>query len=1098
MTRYFGYAALLYLLFVIYGSLVPLDYKPIPFADALSQFKAIRHLDLGIGSRADWVANILLYIPLAFFGAGAVGGLRQPLIRALLTATVLAGCLATAVSIEFTQLLFPPRTVSINDLIAETIGTLLGVFIWLFFGQYLLKLYRQIALGNLISVRSAGIFYLLIYLALSFFPYDFVTSFPELNTRLASANVNLFLSPDGFSEGHLRCVVRLLIEILTLMPLGVLLCLLLPYSPNKLLLAALTGFLLGVLIEGVQVFLFSGVAQGFSVITRMVGMGLGAVAFNWAVKQKIAAWRRFFQPAVFLSVVPYIALVVGINGGLTGTWLTTETALTKLAETHFLPLYYFYYTTETTALTSLLSNIGSYFPIGVLYWLYACRTPEAGKTQPHWLAVGLTAAVFATLIETGKLFLADKHADPTDVLIAFIAAAGTYTLLHRVSIWASHDKTAPVIQSDNINILPVYHDDNTPKPQPSGYIINKSTAWISACLLAAIVWAVSRYPLGSAALGGFLMLYGLVLWRFPAAWLLVLPALLPVMDFAPWTGWFFFDEFDLVILLTLAVYFFRKPVQPSQQMYSSGVLSLLGLFGFFYLTSLLKGLLPLAPIDANAFSNYYSNFNSLRIGKGVFLAIFLLPLLQQTASRYHNAPLYLGYGVLLGLTGVIAAACWERLLFPGLFNFASDFRIIALFSSMHTGGGHIDAYLALTLPFIALLFLGPSRPWLTLPVGIGLFVAGLYVLLVTFSRGPYLAAGIEFIVLIIGLLWCFKNKITTKGYKFLLAPLLLSLIPLIAMPVFKGTFIQARFKTVGQDADIRLAHWRDALAMRDDNLLTSLLGMGLGSYPRTYLWRNSENVTPAMYRFNNEHGNPYLKLSPGDSLYMGQYVTVKPHSPYLLSIDLRSNKDTVTLTIPICEKTLLYSFRCSWNTLTKKAPAGQWWHIEQTINSKDIGEPLGKTLGKLTRRPVQLNLFNGTNGLIVDVDNVSLTDVSGTNLIANGDFTYGIDHWFFSTDNHLPWHIKNLPVHVLFDQGWLGLGAFFLLFAKAVYRCCIKLRRHDSFAAILLAAFSGFMVVGLVDSPFDAPRLTFLFFLLLFFALMQPSPTQKRRPHSGF
>lgn len=158
------------------------------------------------------------------------------------------------------------------------------------------------------------------------------------------------------------------------------------------------------------------------------------------------------------------------------------------------------------------------------------------------------------------------------------------------------------------------------------------------------------------------------------------------------------------------------------------------------------------PINANSFASYYCNYNSLRVGKGVIWAVLLLPLLQQAVRRYRYAPLYFWYGVLIGLAGVIAASCRERLLFPGLFDFSRNFRIIGLFSSMHTGGGHIDAYLALTLPFIAVLFLYSSRPWLTWPLGIMLFVTGLYVLLVTFSRCPYFAVAVGFVVLVLSLL----------------------------------------------------------------------------------------------------------------------------------------------------------------------------------------------------------------------------------------------------------------------------------------------------------------------------------------------------------
>ena len=66
------FLALLYLVFVIYGSLVPLHFHAQPWAQAVARFRGIPYLDLGIGSRADWVANILLFIPLAFLWLGAM------------------------------------------------------------------------------------------------------------------------------------------------------------------------------------------------------------------------------------------------------------------------------------------------------------------------------------------------------------------------------------------------------------------------------------------------------------------------------------------------------------------------------------------------------------------------------------------------------------------------------------------------------------------------------------------------------------------------------------------------------------------------------------------------------------------------------------------------------------------------------------------------------------------------------------------------------------------------------------------------------------------------------------------------------------------
>ena len=113
-----------YLLFVIYGSLVPLNYHPRPLDSAWQDFLETRYLTLGVGSRADWVANILLYIPLAYLlCAGAISGVRSAIARLIAVAAVLVVCAAVALGVEFTQLFFPPRTVSLNDIVAEFVGS---------------------------------------------------------------------------------------------------------------------------------------------------------------------------------------------------------------------------------------------------------------------------------------------------------------------------------------------------------------------------------------------------------------------------------------------------------------------------------------------------------------------------------------------------------------------------------------------------------------------------------------------------------------------------------------------------------------------------------------------------------------------------------------------------------------------------------------------------------------------------------------------------------------------------------------------------------------------------------------------------------------
>src|SRR5258705_6225051 len=77
-------AAVCYLLFVVYGSLVPLEFHPRPLETAWRDFLAASYLVLGVESRADWVPNILLYMPLAYLlSAALAGGSRSALTRVI-------------------------------------------------------------------------------------------------------------------------------------------------------------------------------------------------------------------------------------------------------------------------------------------------------------------------------------------------------------------------------------------------------------------------------------------------------------------------------------------------------------------------------------------------------------------------------------------------------------------------------------------------------------------------------------------------------------------------------------------------------------------------------------------------------------------------------------------------------------------------------------------------------------------------------------------------------------------------------------------------------------------------------------------------------
>ncbi|NBC13683.1 MAG: hypothetical protein GVY09_10125, partial [Gammaproteobacteria bacterium] len=217
---------LVYLGFVVYGSLVPLEWRAVPFDEALSRFAGIRFLELGTASRADWVANIVLYVPLGFLACAALFGIRARGAPALIGAlTVFVLCVALAAAVEFTQIFFAPRTVSLNDLLAETIGSAIGVGVWLFGRWRVVRLGLAFAEGGRPSVLAALVLFVLAYGLFSLFPFDFVVSGDELAEQLTSRNHAWLISGCG---QWLRCAAFWLAEVLAIAPLGFLLALLYP------------------------------------------------------------------------------------------------------------------------------------------------------------------------------------------------------------------------------------------------------------------------------------------------------------------------------------------------------------------------------------------------------------------------------------------------------------------------------------------------------------------------------------------------------------------------------------------------------------------------------------------------------------------------------------------------------------------------------------------------------------------------------------------------------------------------------------------------------------------------------------------------------
>jgi hypothetical protein len=317
-------------------------------------------------------------------------------------------------------------------------------------------------------------------------------------------------------------------------------------------------------------------------------------------------------------------------------------------------------------------------------------------------------------------------------------------------------------------------------------------------------------------------------------------------------------------------------------------------------------------------------------------------------------------------------------------------------------------------------------------------------------------------------------------------------------PSLFGYRMESRFSTVKEDFQHRVEHWQTAIEIMDNDLLTTLFGQGLGQFPVSYFWQHQKAKDVGGFSFQQEDVNQFLHYLGANDVRLGQRISLTPETDYTLSLDVRTNDKEALLYLRACHRQLInpseWNPRCIQFSETIKSTRGAWKHLEFPINSGSLGSwknmlhaPLVLTVSN--RRVYKFNLIPQT---ALDIDNISIRDSSGMEQVTNGDFTSGIDNWFAYYDfNHMPWHIKNIWVHVYFETGLIGLLLFLSLIFAAL-SATARAAQTSGLAFAIFVSLTGFLAVGSFGTLIDSPRIAFLFYLLLLlglsFSAKHPNP----------
>ena len=154
-----------------------------------------------------------------------------------------------------------------------------------------------------------------------------------------------------------------------------------------------------------------------------------------------------------------------------------------------------------------------------------------------------------------------------------------------------------------------------------------SVQYLLACTCIALSIAIlAAFPLNPYYPGVAVVLYAAILWRWPVAFLLVLPTVLPALDLGLWTGWTTIEVPDLFVLATLAVLIVRSPPGIGDAFPRGWMGAMLLMLIASYAISATIGLTSPLGFTGHSDNPYLRPDNALRLLKGPIEALVLLPV----------------------------------------------------------------------------------------------------------------------------------------------------------------------------------------------------------------------------------------------------------------------------------------------------------------------------------------------------------------------------------------------------------------------------------------------------------------------------------------
>ena len=413
----FAGLALLYAAVMLYSSTVigpaGINFVYRAPAEALRLFLATPYVEHGSDQRADWIGNLMMLVPFGFIVAGALWP-RRVLLRIPAAIAAMALCIWVILAIKYLQLFFPPRTVTLNYIIAQTVGAAIGCCGW---AAWHVRMNRLAARRDLVGAFVLALsLYSGALILFTLMPLDFALDSDDLAAMLRRVPSTVWAIPGTGRPPQVRAVLVFMAGA-AFIPVGMLLTFTRRgvYRVTRGLPAVtILGLLLTTGVYALSSLVISAFPVAPSILYRTLGIVIGAAALRWLVRQPPDALRLWLRRAAPFLAVPYLVGVLVVNQLISRYWMSWHQVVQQAYPLGLLPLFDYYIVTKAEAAKNIVGHVALYLPVGVLFWM---RYGQGAVGR-----AGVVAGLLSLCVEVARYFRPGLEGDFNAVVVAGLAA----------------------------------------------------------------------------------------------------------------------------------------------------------------------------------------------------------------------------------------------------------------------------------------------------------------------------------------------------------------------------------------------------------------------------------------------------------------------------------------------------------------------------------------------------------------------------------------------------------------------------------------------------------------------------------------------------